>query len=896
MHSAKGLLFIVTAVAAVFASGTPDVTEEKTLSFSVPQSYGEGKALQDQIARTKCRSLEAANTSAAEFSYTSIACTPLKDYSRSTHVFTTTVDANALFLLMPLMDSIAHHHADIDGHNTLIVLVSNIEHLDDLCPAFAKKYASLSVYFYIVPETTLHALFQYTPHAAGILKHVPISTMLRLLMPLLVPDDIDRLLYLDIDTIVVGSLSDVFNGRACGKPALHDFDICAKSSLRNNVLTWSTGNFRCVLERANLLDVEQFNAGVIFLSVSHMRFWGFVPFACHVSQVYGMNDQIILNLYATYSRFAPLEPVYNIFYHQDSDKYKMKDLKILHSAGPRKPWHSDTHDWAATFLGHVSAGPLYIWSSLTAPVPSYTRNVLSTTAQNSKNALVRVLCTTSECYQTIRSFELANVFVTKLQLRTFDNAESPMAPWFRMSPIVKIWSGGEYEKYLKLALELAALYHYGGTLMDWPLAQADNCLGVGWFEGPWCTEVGDFRTMYFDKNDIRLKELIQSFVSSFPYYSSDKGWSAKWFQQWSTLCPAPIDYMRAPVVVSCISNVSAALHDADKPHFGVLWMDEGSRFLLHTSDIPRVNLGDEVQGLASVQWLPFVDFEVERDNLLSKNLTGQPRKSITVFMNAWYGAANLEWPPPPSLNPVMVAVHVEPSLYRKFSSKEALSFYRSVEPIGARDSATREFFASLGVDSYLSYCMTATMQVMFAGIEKKCDLLIVDVEPKLLHGALPEALLHGACFASPKWVQQEGESVLDGKMRFTKAFELLHTYASAKVIVTSRLHTALPSASMGVPVVLVLAHSMPGGGGKKDNNQRFSGLKQLCHSVDFTVSSEKAIASLRNFDWTQPPANPGEKRLALIRCKLFKEIRAHHPGLADSISFFDLAGYTKSCR
>ena len=62
---------------------------------------------------------------------------------------------------------------------------------------------------------------------------------------------------------------------------------------------------------------------------------------------------------------------------------------------------------------------------------------------------------------------------------------------------------------------------------------------------------------------------------------------------------------------------------------------------------------------------------------------------------------------------------------------------------------------------------------------------------------------------------------------FRWAFEYLEMYASAKLVVTSRIHSALPSIALGTPVVFMDGNDLPGG-----QRTRVQGLLPLFHSAD----------------------------------------------------------------
>ena len=66
-----------------------------------------------------------------------------------------------------------------------------------------------------------------------------------------------------------------------------------------------------------------------------------------------------------------------------------------------------------------------------------------------------------------------------------------------------------------------------------------------------------------------------------------------------------------------------------------------------------INIGDYIQGLASMQFLPSVDCFVEREKLSSYD-----GDYIKMIMNSWYMHNPDSWPPSNKIDPLYVAVHI----------------------------------------------------------------------------------------------------------------------------------------------------------------------------------------------------------------------------------------------
>ncbi|MGF0117769.1 glycosyltransferase family 8 protein [Promicromonospora sp. Marseille-Q5078] len=197
----------------------------------------------------------------------------------------------------------------------------------------------------LFPEVTFEWIacdaIDYGP-VLGMLSHITVSTMDRLLLPELLPD-VDRLVYHDIDALTLVDLADLYDMELDGAP------LAARASVGHGVrsglgnllrsgrrLSASPGAanelFRTMYRR-HPGDFAAFNAGILLLDLARMRADAFtrrfVPFVEH----YGLNDQEVLNCYAG-STYRPLDPAWNMWPAQES----VRDPKILHWAGHQKPW------------------------------------------------------------------------------------------------------------------------------------------------------------------------------------------------------------------------------------------------------------------------------------------------------------------------------------------------------------------------------------------------------------------------------------------------------------------------------------------------------------------------------------------------------------------------------
>ena len=186
----------------------------------------------------------------------------------------------------------------------------------------------------------------------GMLRHITMAVMDRLLLPLLLPD-VRRCIFHDLDAITIGDIGELFD------TDLGDAPVAARLS----ELPGSSAGFDHVYRAAARLDdpsisaelrrrmharwpgdYPAFNAGVMVLDLEQMRADNFctefVPFA----ERYGMNDQEVMSCYAG-PRVAWLPPEWNYWPKQDV----VDRPKLIHWAGLVKPWHAeytlDVEEW-----------------------------------------------------------------------------------------------------------------------------------------------------------------------------------------------------------------------------------------------------------------------------------------------------------------------------------------------------------------------------------------------------------------------------------------------------------------------------------------------------------------------------------------------------------------------
>jgi len=283
------------------------------------------------------------------------------------------------------------------------------------------------------------------------------------------------------------------------------------------------------------------------------------------------------------------------------------------------------------------------------------------------------------------------------------------------------------------------------------------------------------------------------------------------------------------------------------------------------------NLGDEVQSIAASQLLPRVDAYIPRERMDEFVVDGRTK----LMCNGFFMVEPDHWPPAQGIEPLFISMHVS-SRYgalEKMIDPALKDYYNSFGPIGCRDRRTATLFKEIGVDAYFSGCATLTLENPFGPEEKTDEIILVDPFYKyqnedyrryLAQSIIPREHRHRVVeitHALPLDHQVSPEE----KIRRAKA--LLDRYAKASLVITSRIHAALPCLGLGTPVIFVNS-----GYNRKFGAERFSGLMDFFNTLDadqLPIPSRKPLFKvLRNLrfhrlfrvkplsiDFNDPPAN-----------------------------------------
>lgn len=198
------------------------------------------------------------------------------------------------------------------------------------------------------------------------------------------------------------------------------------------------------------------------------------------------------------------------------------------------------------------------------------------------------------------------------------------------------------------------------------------------------------------------------------------------------------------------------------------------------------NLGDQIQALAAERLLPRVDARFDRDAL---NEVATAERYITL-MNGWFSHQPENWPPSRSIIPIFVGFHLTPAAAKSYLRFP--EYFRRYGSIGCRDHGTRQMLLDARLEAHLTYCPTLTFPARDRR-PRTGTVFIVDGRGL----AIPRAIRKNALEIShviPKFYSPSTKMAM--------ATELLDAYRTqATLVITTRIHSALPCIAMGIPVI-----------------------------------------------------------------------------------------------
>ena len=304
------------------------------------------------------------------------------------------------------------------------------------------------------------------------------------------------------------------------------------------------------------------------------------------------------------------------------------------------------------------------------------------------------------------------------------------------------------------------------------------------------------------------------------------------------------------------------------------------------------NIGDYIQSIAQEQFWEKIDCLVERERLASF----KSDETVNLIVQGWFMWTPEEFPPSKHINPYFISFHLTPFIADKLLNEKAITYFKKYAPIGCRDYQTLNILESKGIPCYYSSCLTLTLGLNYSSNHKNNEIYIVDPhfemggskqysKLKRIYNIISTIFCHYNTILKLKKVfishlYKTGSDIKsriyslmqlasyyytysqifddelllkakyvthiihdDGSLseyqKLDLARKLVNKYASAKLVITSRIHAALPAIAVETPTIFISSSNLERGNPGAPGG-RFDGIIDLMNSFYF---SSKGIIS-----------------------------------------------------
>ena len=236
--------------------------------------------------------------------------------------------------------------------------------------------------------------------------------------------------------------------------------------------------------------------------------------------------------------------------------------------------------------------------------------------------------------------------------------------------------------------------------------------------------------------------------------------------------------------------------------FGVMWAN-------------TVNIGDDFQTLAAINLLKknnIYDYDFVNREKLSE-YDGEP---LVLIMNGWYMHDITKFPPSDKITPIFISVYID----NKELVTKNLKYFKKHEPIGCRDISTKELFEKYGIKAYFSGCLTLCFD---EHNKKENKNYIVDLKGSNGGNLNSNAINMKNKMKNVEYIKHNYFNTEIEKnnleYRLKEAEKILDKYRKANLILTSRLHVALPCRAFNTNVKFIHQNY--------HKDKRFKGLTKI---------------------------------------------------------------------
>lgn len=263
------------------------------------------------------------------------------------------------------------------------------------------------------------------------------------------------------------------------------------------------------------------------------------------------------------------------------------------------------------------------------------------------------------------------------------------------------------------------------------------------------------------------------------------------------------------------------------------------------------NLGDDIQSIAAKRLLPRVDGDICREEL------SETLEHGVISMNGFFVRRG-DWPPSETLEPFFFAFHISKKSHQQICSPEGIEYLKRYQPIGCRDRGTKDLLVKNGVDAYYSKCVTLTFEKR-AEAPRDGKVFLVNLSDAATR-FVPRSIRKDAITVNQADVKIPN---LSSEQRESLAEHVLATYKEhASLVITSKIHCAMPCIAMGIPVVFLFEK-------RSKVDYRVEIIDDLL-GINYVNSSWLAKKVLNRFlrkrvNWSPDPANIEEEKETIRR-------------------------------
>lgn len=234
-----------------------------------------------------------------------------------------------------------------------------------------------------------------------------------------------------------------------------------------------------------------------------------------------------------------------------------------------------------------------------------------------------------------------------------------------------------------------------------------------------------------------------------------------------------------------------------------------------------------------MQFLPkkCIPILIDRDSIEIYN-----GDKINLIMNGWYQITKGNRFISSNISPIYSSIHINnPNKIDSF----VINNLKKYEPIGCRDIYTLNILQKFRIKSYFSSCLTTTLDIdyMINESERSNEIIFIDYNfgyNKQIDNYIKSLKAYN--FHKVSYTSHYFNMKLSQFERFKLAKSLLDKYARAKLIITTRLHGALPCLALNTPFIFV----------NREYDVRYDGLYELINHVGINSTGKFDINVLLN--------------------------------------------------